>query len=36
MRGLGKGINEFKNAKDNVRKEIENSVNDEPPAKKEN
>jgi sec-independent protein translocase protein TatA len=36
MRGLGKGIREFKDAKDNVRKEIENSINEEPAAKKEN
>ncbi len=36
MRGLGKGIREFKDAKDNVKKEIENSINDEPSTKKEN
>ncbi len=29
MRGLGKGIREFKDAKDNVKREIEGSVNDE-------
>ncbi|HEX3024366.1 MAG TPA: twin-arginine translocase TatA/TatE family subunit [Chitinophagaceae bacterium] len=29
MRGLGKGIREFKDAKDNVKKEIEEHVNDE-------
>lgn len=34
MRGLGKGIREFNDAKNNVKKEIENSANDEP--KKEN
>jgi len=28
MRGLGKGIREFKDAKDNVKKEIEDNVND--------
>ena len=28
MRGLGKGIREFKDAKDNVKKEIEDHVND--------
>jgi sec-independent protein translocase protein TatA len=33
MRGLGKGIREFKDAKDNVKKEIEGHVNDEPSAK---
>ena len=36
MRGLGKGIREFKDAKDNVKKEIENSINEEPSTKKEN
>jgi sec-independent protein translocase protein TatA len=29
MRGLGKGIREFKDAKDNVAREIEDHVNDE-------
>ncbi|HZE85648.1 MAG TPA: twin-arginine translocase TatA/TatE family subunit [Puia sp.] len=29
MRGLGKGIREFKDAKDNVRREIEDHVNDD-------
>jgi sec-independent protein translocase protein TatA len=29
MRGLGKGIREFKDAKDNVSKEIEDHMNDE-------
>lgn len=27
MRGLGKGVREFKDAKDNVRRELEESVN---------
>jgi sec-independent protein translocase protein TatA len=29
MRGLGKGIREFKDAKDNVQKEIEDHMKDE-------
>ncbi len=29
MRGLGRGIREFKDAKDNVRKEIEDHLNDD-------
>ncbi len=29
MRGLGRGIREFKDAKDNVQKEIEDHVNEE-------
>ena len=29
MRGLGKGIREFKDAKDNVSREIEDHMNDE-------
>ncbi|TDX00213.1 Sec-independent protein translocase subunit TatA/TatB [Dinghuibacter silviterrae] len=33
MRGLGKGIREFKDAKDNVRKEFEDHLRDEPTAK---
>ncbi|MDE3145470.1 MAG: twin-arginine translocase TatA/TatE family subunit [Bacteroidota bacterium] len=33
MRGLGRGIREFKDAKDNVKKEIEEHVNDESSAK---
>jgi sec-independent protein translocase protein TatA len=33
MRGLGKGIREFKDAKDNVKKEIEGHINDEPSNK---
>jgi sec-independent protein translocase protein TatA len=28
MRGLGRGVREFNDAKDNVRKEIEDSMND--------
>lgn len=36
MRGLGKGIREFNDAKNNVRKEIENAGSEEPAAKKEN
>ncbi len=28
MRGLGRGISEFKNAKDNVKKEIEEGMNE--------
>jgi sec-independent protein translocase protein TatA len=30
MRGLGKGIREFKDAKDNVKREIEGHINEEP------
>ena len=30
MRGLGKGIREFKDAKDHVKKEIEDNINDQP------
>ncbi|MDP4147935.1 MAG: twin-arginine translocase TatA/TatE family subunit [Bacteroidota bacterium] len=33
MRGLGRGIREFKDAKDNVRREIEDHVQDEPVSK---
>ena len=33
MRGLGKGIREFKDAKDNVKKEIEGHINEEPSSK---
>jgi sec-independent protein translocase protein TatA len=29
MRGLGRGIREFKDAKDNVQREIEDHVNDD-------
>ena len=32
MRGLGKGVREFKDAKDNVRRELEESINE--PEKK--
>jgi sec-independent protein translocase protein TatA len=31
MRGLGKGIREFKDAKDNVKKEIEEGASDKNP-----
>jgi sec-independent protein translocase protein TatA len=34
MRGLGRGIREFKDAKDNVRREMEDHVNNEPPPTK--
>jgi sec-independent protein translocase protein TatA len=30
MRGLGKGMREFNDAKNNVKKEIEDSVNNQP------
>jgi sec-independent protein translocase protein TatA len=30
MRGLGRGIREFKDAKDNVKKEIEDQMKEEP------
>jgi sec-independent protein translocase protein TatA len=30
MRGLGKGIREFNDAKNNVKREIENSANEQP------
>ena len=33
MRGLGRGIREFNDAKNNVKKEIENSANEEQPSK---
>jgi sec-independent protein translocase protein TatA len=33
MRGLGRGIREFKDAKDNVRREIEDHIHDEPVSK---
>jgi sec-independent protein translocase protein TatA len=29
MRGLGRGIREFKDAKDNVKREIEDHINDD-------
>ena len=32
MKGLGKGIKEFKDAKDNVSNEFENSMKPQPPA----
>jgi sec-independent protein translocase protein TatA len=28
MRGLGRGVREFKDAKDNVRRELEESINE--------
>ena len=31
MRGLGKGIREFNDAKDNVKKEIESGINEKEP-----
>jgi sec-independent protein translocase protein TatA len=34
MRGLGKGIREFKDAKDNVKREIDGHVNDDEPTSK--
>lgn len=36
MRGLGKGIREFKDAKDNVKREIDGHVNEEPSSNKTN
>ena len=36
MRGLGKGIREFKDARDNVRKELEDHMRDEPVSKSNN
>jgi sec-independent protein translocase protein TatA len=33
MRGLGRGIREFKDAKDNVTREIEDHINNDPKAK---
>lgn len=30
MRGIGRGIREFKDAKDNVKKEIEEGINEKP------
>lgn len=32
MRGLGRGVREFNDAKNNVRKEIEEGVNESPKA----
>jgi len=34
MRGLGKGIREFNDAKNNVKREIEDSAKEEPADKK--
>jgi sec-independent protein translocase protein TatA len=34
MRGLGKGIREFNDAKNNVKREIEESAKDQPADKK--
>jgi sec-independent protein translocase protein TatA len=34
MRGLGSGIREFKDAKDNVKREITDQINNEPPVNK--
>jgi sec-independent protein translocase protein TatA len=36
MRGLGKGIREFKDAKDNVRRELEDQIHSDPPSKTTN
>jgi sec-independent protein translocase protein TatA len=36
MRGLGRGIREFKDAKDNVKREIEDHMNDEHPVNNNN
>jgi sec-independent protein translocase protein TatA len=36
MRGLGRGIREFKDAKDNVTREIEDHINNDPKAKSTN
>jgi sec-independent protein translocase protein TatA len=33
MRGLGKGIREFKDAKDNVKREIEEHINEDTSTK---
>ncbi|MBM3413409.1 MAG: twin-arginine translocase TatA/TatE family subunit [Bacteroidetes bacterium] len=35
MRGMGRGIREFQDAKNNVKKEIEDSANDETRSVKE-
>ena len=35
MRGVGKGIREFKDAKDKVNSEIEEGMNEKTPAKQE-
>ena len=31
MRGLGRGVREFKDAKDNVKKELEDSISEKDP-----
>ncbi len=36
MRGLGRGIREFKDAKDNVRREIEDHMDDNHPSNNSN
>jgi sec-independent protein translocase protein TatA len=36
MRGLGRGIREFKDAKDNVQREIEGHINDDRPVNTNN
>jgi len=36
MRGLGRGIREFKDAKDNVQREIEGHINDDRPVNSNN
>jgi sec-independent protein translocase protein TatA len=33
MRGIGRGIREFQDAKNNVKKEIEDGINEKEPAK---
>jgi sec-independent protein translocase protein TatA len=33
MRGLGKGIREFKDAKDNIKREIDGQINDDATSK---
>lgn len=35
MRGLGRGVREFKDAKDNVRRELEESINEKETPKPE-
>ncbi len=36
MRGLGKGIREFKDAKDNIKREIDGQINEDGSASKNN
>jgi sec-independent protein translocase protein TatA len=36
MRGLGKGIREFKDAKDNIKREIDGQMNEDGSANKPN